>query len=302
MRRWDSGDRVDFPNVFAYAAFAMDGVFATSPQHIGARSYAGDRAARSIPTWLAEVVQAFELDARQLVTVGDVYAARPDLIPSAARHALTDLVRRGWLSPTGVRGVYEFIPGAVAGPYPSGDPWLVLRAELARHPEAFHPGATSAAWLRGYAQRSPQRQLVVAEAATPIPRALDAAYRVLRTSPAPTHDQIAGLPVPTAPELFAETAQLAPRLELDAARGWLRRLLDDTTPLAVAEALRGRRGATRARAGYMAELYGTREHAAAIAALGPVGTGPFFTGPRSTDAPFAARWRVYDSGRVAPPC
>lgn len=276
--------------------------FATEREHASAKSSNGDQAGRAIPAWLADVVQAFELDARRLVTVDDVLAARPGITPSAARHALAELVRRGWLAPTGVRGAYEFIPGAVAGPYPSGDPWLVLRAELALHPDAFHPGATSAAWLRGYAQRSPQHQIIVAESATPIPKALDAAYRVLRTDPAPAHDRIDKLPVPTAPELFTETAQLAPRLELDSARGWLRRLLEDTTPAAIAEALRGRRAATCARAGYLAEVCGAAEHAAAIAALGPVSPGPFFTGPRSTDAPFAARWRIYDSGRVAPPC
>jgi len=158
---------------------------------------------RAIPSWLADVVQAFELDARRLVTVENVLAARPELSPSTARHALAQLVRRGWLAPTGIRGTYEFIPGAAAGPYPSGDPWLVLRAELEHHPTAFHPGATAAAWLRGYAQRSPHRQLVVAAADTRIPRGLAAVYRVLRTSPAPAHDQIDGLPVPTAPELFA---------------------------------------------------------------------------------------------------
>ncbi|GEM_PF-3426221 len=251
---------------------------------------------------MADIVQAFELDARRLVTVQDILAVRPELSSSAARHALTELVRRGWLAPTGVRGSYEFIPGAVAGPYPSGDPWLVLRAELNRHPDAFHPGAMSAAWLRGYAQRSPHHHLLVAEADTPKPRALDATYRMLRTSPAPAHDRVDGMPVPTPPELFAEVAQLAPRLELDAARGWLRRLLDDAAPEDVAGALRDRRAATRARAGYLTEVCDAKEHAAAIAALGPIGAGPFFTGPRSTDAPFAARWRVYDSGCVSGPC
>jgi hypothetical protein len=193
---------------------------------------------------------------------------------------------------------------------------------------------TSAAWLRGYAQRSPYRQIIVADAATPIMYALKATYCVLRTNPAPAHDQVDGLPVPTVPELFVEVAQLAPRLELDTARGWLHRLLLDTTPEEVIRVLRGRRVAhTRARAGFLAETCGTPEHGDAIAALGSVGPGPFFTGPRSTkeprsnnpvtvsaatrrdggkncksyscagpNAPFAARWRVYDSGHVGGSC
>lgn len=36
---------------------------------------------RSIPRWLAGVVQALELDQQRLVTVADVLHARPDLDP-----------------------------------------------------------------------------------------------------------------------------------------------------------------------------------------------------------------------------
>lgn len=66
----------------------------------------------------------------------------------------------------------------------------------------------------------------------------------------------------------------------------------------VAGALQGRGAATRARAGYIAEVCGAAAHAAAIAALGSLGAGPFYTGPRTLAAPFDARWRVYDTGRV----
>jgi hypothetical protein len=257
------------------------------------------RQGRSLPAWLADVVQDFELHARRLVTVEDVQRARPELSRTRGRRALAELVRRGWLVPLDVRGTYEFIPGAAAGVYPSGDPWLVLRAELARHPDAFHVGANSAAWLRGYAQRRPPKHLVVTTPAVKVPEPLRAAYRVLRTTPAPAHDRIDGLLVPTAPELLAEVAQLAPRLALDTAQGWLRRLFAEVTPEEVAQALAGRSAATRARAGYFAEVCGADAHADAIAALGPVGRGPYFTGPHTSDAAFSPRWRVYDSGRVA---
>ncbi len=253
---------------------------------------------RSIPGWLASIVQEFELNAQALVTVEDVLCARPDLSRPVARRALAELVRRGWLRPLGVRGTYEFIPGAAAGPYPSSDPWLVLRAEIKRRPGLGHVGATSAAWLHGYAQRSPTPHIIVMTPDVHVPRPLVAAYQVLRTTPAPAHACIDGLPVPTAPELVAEVAQLAPRLALDAAQGWLRRLFADTTPEAVAETLVDRGPATRARAGYIADACGAAAHAAAIAALGNVGPGPFYTGPRRSDGFFAARWRVYDTGRV----
>ncbi len=254
---------------------------------------------RSIPDWLAPLVQELELTGRTIITIDDIQHARPDLRRATIRQGITDLIRRRWLRPVGVRGTYEFIPGAAAGPYPSGDPWLVLRAELARWPGRFHVGATSAAWLRGYAQRSPQPHIVVATPVGAIPRPLRDAYHVLTTHPAPAHDTVDLLPVPTPAELFVEVAQLAPRLSLDGARGWLRRLLADTAPESVAAALRDRNVATRARAGYFAEVCGSDDHATAIATLGLPTRGPFYTGARLAHARFSARWRVYDTGRVA---
>lgn len=259
------------------------------------------REGRSLPAWLADVVQSFELHARRLVTADDVQRARPELSRGLARLALAELVRRGWLVPVGVRGTYEFIPGAVAGTYPSSDPWLVLRAELGRRPDAFHVGGMSAAWLRGYAQRRPARHLVVTTPLVNVPQPLRATYRVLRTTPAPAHDRIDNLPVPTAPELVAEVAQLAPRLTLDSARGWLRRLFAEAPVDEVARTLRDRGGATRARAGYFAQVCGAEAHADVIADLGPIGPGPYFTGSRSSGAAFSSRWRVYDTGRVGAP-
>ena len=259
------------------------------------------KALRSVPGWLASVIQELELDRSTLVTVEDVQRARPDLDRAVARRAITDLVRRGWLRPIGRRGTYEFIPGAAAGPYPSGDPWLILRAELARRLARFHVGPNSAAWLLGYAQRSPNPHIVVTTPEVRIPRLLRATYRVLATDPAPAHGTVDGLPVPTPPELFAEVAQLAPRLSLDAARGWLRRLLEDIDPSSVAQVLGDRGVATRARAGYLAEICGAEAHAVAIASLGPIGRGPFYTGPRREGGLFSARWRVYDTGRVGGP-
>ena len=231
--------------------------------------------------------------------MGDIRAIRPDLDPRAAHRAVSELIRRGWLSRTDVKGTYEFIPGAAAGPYPSGDPWLVLRAELARRSDVFHAGANSAAWLLGYAERSPAPHIVVAETGVWVPRPLRAAYRVLCTSPAPASGSENGLPIPTPPELFAEVAQLAPRLQLEASSGWLRRLLQDTRPADVAAALTDRSPTTRARAGFLADVCGASAHADAIATTGAIGRGPYYTGPPSRAAAFSTRWRVYDSGHIA---
>ncbi len=257
-----------------------------------------DADTRYIPRWLAAIVQFLELEQKKLVSVDDVQYLRP-VSRAAARHAIATLVRLGWLRPIGVRGKYEFIPGAAAGPYPSGDPWLVLRAELERWPDKFHVGATSAAWLLGYAQRAPSRHIVVTTPDFRAPARLKSVYEVLSTEPAPASNKVSGLPVPTAAELFVEVAQLAPRLKLDSAQGWLRRVLSDAAPEEISAVLRDRGSSTWARAGYLAEVCGAADHAKAVAALGHPGRGPFYTGHRGTDGTFSPRWRVYDTGAVA---
>ena len=120
------------------------------------------------------------------------------------------------------------------------------------------------------------------------------------SGPAPASDQKDGLMLPTPSELLVEVAQIAPRLQLDAAQGWMRRLFDDTTPEEIADTLRGRSPATRARAGYFAEICGMQSHANAIAAVGIHGAGPYYTGSSHTESgEYAPRWRVHDSGHVA---
>jgi hypothetical protein len=214
--------------------------------------------------------------------------------------AIEALAHRGWLSPTGVRGVYEFVPGAAAGPYSSNDPWIPLRAALRRwRNEAVHLGPPSAAWVRGYAQRSPEPHFLVAPTLRSVPRYVAEHYRVLGARSNPPLQDVNGLPVPSPAGLFAETAQLAPRLPLDSASGWVRRLLEDVPPAEVVDALRAVGAAARARAGYMAEAVGAQAHADAIEGLGPLPTGPYYTGRQDPLGPYSARWRVYDSGRFA---
>jgi AbiEi antitoxin C-terminal domain len=256
---------------------------------------------RSLPAWLGRVVQELELAQAKTVSIDEIQRIEPNLRRSVVRQGATDLVRLGWLRPLGKRGTYEFIPGAAAGPYPSGDPWLILRAEVANTAETIHVGANSAAWLLGYAQRSPSPHIVVAPSSSHVSRLLKMTYRVIATTPAPARGNVDGLPVPTPPELFVEVAQLAPRLTLDAARGWLTRLIRDVDPSDAISLLRDRRISTRARAGYIADVCGATTLANAIAASVPLGRGPFYTGAPGTAAPFSARWRVYDTGHIGTP-
>lgn len=114
-------------------------------------------AARTLSPTLAAVVEDLELEQPTVVTSPMIRAiaerrglgTSPPVIAARLRQA-------GWLLPTGRRGVWEFAPGAHAGPIGHGDPTLPLRALLATHPElAPALSLTSAAWALGHADRVP---------------------------------------------------------------------------------------------------------------------------------------------------
>jgi len=71
----------------------------------------------------------------------------------------------GWLLPSGQRGVWEFAPAAVAGPYSRGGHTRLLRSVLARTEVACGLTFQAAAWAHGLADRAPAR--VEVAAATP---------------------------------------------------------------------------------------------------------------------------------------
>lgn len=253
---------------------------------------------RSLPRWLAPFAEQFELEGKTIVRFQDIQRARPELTPSVARRATTELVRRGWLRPLGFRGIYEFIPGAAAGRYPSADPWLPLRAWMTRGGEQIHVGGNSAAWLWGYLERSPTRHILVTSRRQ-VSNGLAEKYRIIRTTPAPASASLSGLPVPTPSELLVEVAQIAPRLPLDAAAEWLPRLVGDVSSEEIHLLLNERGPATIARAGFLAEISGADDLAEWIHSLSSVSGGPFYSGPRRKGAKFYSRWRLYDTGRVA---
>jgi len=120
--------------------------------------------ARTLPAGLAPVVEELELERPELVTTAS-------LAQIVARHQLRTPVRvvasrlrdRGWLLATGERGVWEFAPGAHAGPVGRGEVTLPLQAALRRRPD-LGCGLTlqSAAWAHGAADRVPVRLEIAA--------------------------------------------------------------------------------------------------------------------------------------------
>ena len=114
---------------------------------------------RNIPTRMAPVLERLELERPKLVTISDLASILEEAgIKSPAKVVAARLRDKGWLLETGQRGVWEFVPAEVAGPYSSFDPLLPLASMKAAHPEDECALAMqTAAWALGLADRVPER-------------------------------------------------------------------------------------------------------------------------------------------------
>lgn len=149
---------------------------------------------RTLPKQLVPVVEALELDQPLVVTLPMIQEIM-DTSEDAARHVAYRLQDLGWLNRLRTRGAWEFIPGARAGRYPSGDRFIEMRAQLAINPA--WPGVLameSAASVLGLAQRLPSREVVALPPGTPIPKAMSDWSATTVLIPTVGTSIIAGLP------------------------------------------------------------------------------------------------------------
>jgi hypothetical protein len=108
---------------------------------------------------MAGVLERLELDQPVLVTSDALARILADEGVRSPVHVVAARLRaRGWLLDTGQRGIWEFAPAAVAGPYSRNDPVMPLRAFLLKHPQArCSLTFQAAAWAHGLADRVPAR-------------------------------------------------------------------------------------------------------------------------------------------------
>jgi predicted transcriptional regulator of viral defense system len=156
---------------------------------------------RSLSRGLAQLVAELELRQPTLVTTGELAQLALEAHVKTPAKVLADRLRRtGWLLPTAQRGVYEFAPGAHAGPYGHGDPFIDLRAALLVGRMPALVALQSALWLHGMAERAPDRHEVAVPGGASVSRAIEDRMRVVRFShrlPAAEIDQLAVHQPPT---------------------------------------------------------------------------------------------------------
>jgi hypothetical protein len=250
---------------------------------------------RTLSATLAAVVEDLELDQPTVVTtallreIADRRGLRSEPFLIAAR-----LRKAGWLLPTGRRGVWEFAPGAHAGPIGHGDPTLPLRVALAASPDL--PAAlalATAAWALGFADRRPATLDVAVPVGTRVPPSLQRSAAVVSFTTNVGYTGAKGVPChrPESVLVHLAASPTAPR-SWPATLEWLPDLAAAAAADTFAAELHARPRAVAVRAGYL--LSGLRPDLAdpLVSMVGdPVRFGP--RGERPVR--HVASWRVLDS-------
>ena len=250
---------------------------------------------RTVSPSEAAVLGRLELERPELVTTGDL-AALLDAsnIGTPPRVFASRLRAKGWLLPTTQRGVWEFAPAELAGPYSSGDPLLPLRAFLAKYPGA-QCGLTfqAAAWVYGLADRAPNRpEVAVADtlAARKLPGGLD----VSNFTPALPLTEVRGVPVLAVESVLVQMcAKPAAVRSWASATEWLPELAAEATTANMKIELTNRPHTVAVRTGYL--LQALRLDIAEMIAESSPPTGKTWFGPRSRQLRYDSRWQVADT-------
>lgn len=251
--------------------------------------------ARSSTYTMAKVLERLELD-RPLVVSSAMLAEilRDEGIATPAHVFASRMRDKGWLLPTGQRGVWEFAPAAVAGPYSSMDPLLSLKAFAAAHPQAetaltMH----AAAWALGLSDRAPATLDVAVPAPlgrTALPDGLSAhAFAPnLNTSEARGVDVLA----PESAFVHMAASPAAVR-SWQSASEWLPELAYEMDAGGMLEELEGRKSSVWARAGYLVQGMRPDIAEAISEAFRPNAKVRF--GPRTASLRNDERWKVADT-------
>lgn len=252
---------------------------------------------RSVPTRLASVVEALELHQPSVVTRATLSDILTETGTTLAPETVAErLVRLGWLLPLRTRDAWEFAPGARAGSFSAGDPWIELRALLTHDPAA--PVAVafdSAVWELGHATHQPTKPVLAHRVGWRPPSALDA-RAVTFDWRLQTPRQLRGLPVWTEATIVVAAAERpAAQGNWANAEDWLVETFRAADAEAVATELSGRRLSTLARLGYLAEWAQRDDIADTIEAELPSRLPVTFLGPREHRQRWNRRWHVYDA-------
>lgn len=250
---------------------------------------------RSIPPSLASVIEELELEQPTLVTADELTGILIDKQVGSDPYLVAARLReRGWLLATDRRGVWEFVPGAAAGPYSRHDPVTPLRAFLKVEPGA---GAAltfqSAAWAHQLAERAPATLEVATTSkalAQRLPRSIEA-YVFRPRLPYQTAKDVPVLSVESV--IVHMAARPADVRYWMSAMEWLPRTAAKATWDRLTEELHERATSVRARTGYL--LSGMRPDLAEQIRRSTTLRGKTWFGRRESLLHHDSEWQIADT-------
>jgi hypothetical protein len=257
-------------------------------------------APRNVPSSLAGVLAALELDRPAVVTLAHLetvtagLASPTSLAPATIAKRLREL---GWLLPLRVRGAWEFAPADRAGAFSGGDPFIEVRALNVVRPDlTVGIGFESAAFLRSLASRQPTREVVVFEPGAPLVRAIDDFRRVDVHLSDRAYGDMGGLRVQTPAGIVAAIA-VRPTGYADwpGLADWLPDAARTINGDNVAELLDGHGAGAWRRAAYLLKTGRRPDAAVQLLERSPAGQGPYYLGPRRTGGRLDAATQVLDT-------
>lgn len=258
---------------------------------------------RDVTRALAPLLQKLELEQPRVVTKAELKSFST---LAGVDWPVEVVVRRlreaGWLLDLKTRGVWEFAPAARAGAFGSGDPFVELRATLARDGgSSFAVAAESVAYLLGLASRRPDREVIGAPAGVRTPQALGD-LRVVHWTPRTKFVVKDGLPVWSVTTLLAFMASKPGGYrDWPNVGEWIVQAARVTTAEAIAEELSGHPRAAWARAAYLLDRGAESDIAVHLMGLAPSGTGPYYLGTRAVSGRYDRRFDVVDSSGLEVP-
>ena len=253
---------------------------------------------RTLSPSLAPIVAELELEARLIVTMeGLTDLARAAGVRSDVKHVAERLRESGWLLPTTTIGVWEFAPGAHAGPIGHGHPFIDFLAALAARDI---PGASvclgSALWAHGLVDRPPERIEVAVAPRVSVPAGLGRAARAVtfagRLEPVRRYDVPVHQPITILVHLATRPTDVRSWGSVEVA---LPALVDGVRSqggrLALEVELAGRPESVRRRLGYLVQALDSElaEH------LVPVAAGKVWFGPRGPLKRHNQRFQIADT-------
>ncbi len=253
---------------------------------------------RPIPSRLAPVLEALELDQPRVVTADSLaQLARDQGVDIDGVQLAYELRRLGWLLGLRTKGAWEFVPGARAGRFGAGDRYIELRAAIAL--DAEFQGALameSAAVALGLAGRVPNREVLWVPLGNRAPKSFGG-WRVVRL---PVQDDgiasVDGLPTWRAETLLGGMARRPDGFhDWPNVGEWLAQAVAQVDAESVARSLEGAPRAAWQRASYLLAMGGAEAAGLEVIEQAPLGRGPAYLGPRQRKGTFDRRFEIIDS-------